>query len=274
MKVALAAALVALGCGGAAPCPRAPRATPADGRPVLFVVSGPRGQMTLFGTFHAAGRDAIPDRALDRLRGSRLLVTEIPPVSLHAGPRATLPAGESLEEKLGSAAWAELAHAVSRVMDEDALRRAQPWVAMSALTAVSIDQPEVPMDAAIVDVARRRDLPFTYLETPDAQADALVHAVTLDDLRQALAERRLMRCAVHDASAAYRDGDAAAMRGALTGDAEETLLAERNRRWLPILLDFMPDEAFVAVGVSHLVGPGSLPELLEAEGYRVTRLGR
>jgi uncharacterized protein len=267
MRLGLAAALFVMGCGGAAPCPPATR-LPARGGPFLWEVSGERGTLTLFGTFHAAGKEHIPDAALDRLRAAKLFVSEIPPVRLEPAP------GPSLEEALGPETWRELRDATSGVIGEKQLRHAPPWLAMAAVTAASIDAPEVPMDAALFSIAQRRNLPFTTLESAEEQTRALDAGVTVDDLRQALAERRGMRCAVRDLVGAYRDGDGAAVRAALAGDAEATLLVERNRRWLPIIEGLVPEGAFVAVGVSHLVGEGSLPALLAERGYRVTRLGR
>ncbi len=54
----------------------------------------------------------------------------------------------------------------------------------------------------------------------------------------------------------------------------DILLDGRNRNWLPTLTRLLesPDRAgttvFVAVGSLHLVGPGSLPDLLRQQGYR------
>ena len=57
----------------------------------------------------------------------------------------------------------------------------------------------------------------------------------------------------------------------------DILLDGRNRNWLPTLTRLLesPDRAgttiFVAVGSLHLVGPGSLPDLLRREGYRAVQ---
>ena len=54
----------------------------------------------------------------------------------------------------------------------------------------------------------------------------------------------------------------------------DILLEGRNQNWLPTLTGLLesPDRAgttvLVAVGTLHLVGPGSLPDLLRLEGYR------
>jgi uncharacterized protein YbaP (TraB family) len=273
MRVLACTLLLVVSCARPS-CPPPAYAGLEDGRPFVWEVSGPRGQGVLFGTLHAAARGDVPDAALDRLRDARLLVTEIPPLERkRVEPLTRLPPGQDLAALLGEPAWSELRGALSGVLREDELRRARPWYAMSLLTAAMVDGPEVSMDAALLDVARRRGTPLSFLETPEEQLAALGEAVTAEDLRQALAERKGMRCAVHDLVAAYRSGDARAVRAALAGDAEARLLTARNQRWVPVIEELLGDAPFIAVGVSHLVGEGSLPALLEARGYTVTRVG-
>jgi uncharacterized protein YbaP (TraB family) len=52
----------------------------------------------------------------------------------------------------------------------------------------------------------------------------------------------------------------------------DRLLAERNRRWAPLIERYLEHGGgFVAVGLGHLLGDGGLPAMLERAGYRVTR---
>jgi uncharacterized protein len=267
--------LVAAACARGPTCPPPAVAAPRDPRPFLWEVSGPRGKAVLFGTFHAGGKGDVPDAALDRLRGARLLVTEIPPLEPDkVRPLRELPPGQNLPDLIGADAWNELSDALSGRVAADALRRARPWWAMALLTSAMVDGPEVAMDDALVDVARRRGTPLSFLESAEEQLAALGDSVSADDLKQAIAERKGMRCQVSDLVAAYRSGDASTVRDALTGDAEARLLVERNARWVAVVEELIGDQPFIAVGVSHLVGDGSLVALLEARGYTVTRVGR
>jgi len=54
------------------------------------------------------------------------------------------------------------------------------------------------------------------------------------------------------------------------------LLVDRNERWMPVLLEVLEgaDRPLIAVGAAHIVGPDSLSELLEEQGYTVTRVTR
>lgn len=66
-------------------------------------------------------------------------------------------------------------------------------------------------------------------------------------------------------SAPKNDAEAAAL---------ETLLFERNRRWIPQIEKLLADnhEDLIVVGAAHLAGEGSVLDLLEQAGYTVTRL--
>jgi hypothetical protein len=56
---------------------------------------------------------------------------------------------------------------------------------------------------------------------------------------------------------------------------QEALLNGRNRDWMVQLLPMLKERPrpLIAVGAAHLVGPEGLAALLEAQGYRLRRLG-
>ncbi len=53
----------------------------------------------------------------------------------------------------------------------------------------------------------------------------------------------------------------------------ERVTGDRNRKWLPKIVDLAEGDrpAVVVVGALHLLGDDGLVKLLEAEGYTVTR---
>jgi len=275
----LAAALVA--CARPA-CP-ASKVGPAPSRPFLWTVSrgspaiqGPgQARLYLYGTFHASGEADIPPAARAALAASPVFVSEvgdIPPDAVRKS--ATLPRGQSLQTLLGADAWYELCDALSGVIDDENLRHVRPWYAMSLLTAASSDLPGVVMDDALKKAAEAQGARLEFLETIEEQLGLVGDSVSGDDLKQALEERRSMRCGVEALRVAYRAGDETAFKDPLgSPSATQTLLVERNRRWMDQLEGYLRSGgAFVAVGVGHLVGPGGLTELLEARGYHVERV--
>jgi uncharacterized protein YbaP (TraB family) len=267
--IALIGAVVS-GCASST-CPP-PKVFPAPARPFLWTVSGPEasGRLYLYGTYHAAGADDIPAAALAALDGSPLFVDEVGDIGPDTIRReATLPPGQSLQTLLGPEAWFDLVDALSgRIADEE-LRRVRPWYAMSMLTAASADLPRTTIDAALARRAAERGLRLEHLETGAEQLAILGEAIGAADLRQALADRKIMRCEVAGQRAAYRAGDAAAFA---ESPASDQLLVHRNRHWIPRLVAYLRGRgAFVAIGVGHLVGTGSVVELLEAQGWHAER---
>lgn len=78
----------------------------------------------------------------------------------------------------------------------------------------------------------------------------------------------------------WRGGNADALlldagKGALASpNLREILLDRRNRRWTEQLIPIIEKGRipFIAVGAAHVAGPGGLPALLRAKGYRVERV--
>jgi hypothetical protein len=73
--------------------------------------------------------------------------------------------------------------------------------------------------------------------------------------------------------AAYLGADVDTITALSFGDpaAEEILLLMRNRNWIPTIEAWhQSGGAFVAVGLAHLLGPGSVIELLRTSGSTVT----
>jgi uncharacterized protein YbaP (TraB family) len=271
--VALALALAA--CGASRPACEVAGPHEPHGAPFLWRVQRAGGPVLwLFGTFHN-GHARVPAAAKAALESaahfaSELGDTEVDPDRLRE--LARLPSGKGLDALLPASDWWDLRDALRGVIAEDALKRARPWFAMSQLTATRAPSPRPSMDVALASRARERAIPVDALETWDEQLAALDAAVKLPDLQQAIRARKTMRCSVERTLAAYAAGDLAAMGQLLGGAQSETLLAARNRRWLPRLERYLAaGGAFVAVGVSHMAGAQGLPAMLEQAGYTVER---
>ena len=79
---------------------------------------------------------------------------------------------------------------------------------------------------------------------------------------------------------AWKSGDAAALSGVLedgfTGYPElyERLVKNRNSNWLPHLLELLngDKDVLVVVGALHLVGTGSVIEMLKQRGFAAQQL--
>lgn len=120
------------------------------------------------------------------------------------------------------------------------------------------------------------------LETAQEQVDLLVNMgegneskfveESLKDLHEILGN-------LDDVISAWRSGDVDKLYKQHVEEMEkdapklyQSLILDRNKRWLPQIEKFMktPEVEFVLVGDAHLVGPQGLLEALRKNGYRVT----
>ncbi|MEE4317960.1 MAG: TraB/GumN family protein [Erythrobacter sp.] len=159
----------------------------------------------------------------------------------------------------------------------------ETWAA--AITLARVDatgDPANGVDRALIDEFATR--PVRELEglrgqlsifdrLPEREQRTMLAAVLSDSERTRADPSRLQR--------AWLTGDAAAIEastreGFLADETlHRTLLTDRNRNWAAAIVPMLADapRPLIAVGTAHLVGPEGLVALIEAQGYRVRRIG-
>ncbi|MEJ7601771.1 MAG: TraB/GumN family protein, partial [Kofleriaceae bacterium] len=178
-----------------------------------------------------------------------------------------------LDQQLSTDDWSDLRDTLAGVVKEEDLKRARPWFAMTRLTATVSPSPDPTMDVALAQRAGARGIPVDALESWSEQLAALADAVTVRDLAEAIRTRRTMACELDKLKISYLAGDQQTMQDMLVVPAARNLLEARNKLWLPKLERYATEGgAFVAVGLGHLLGGGSLIALLQADGYTVQRV--
>jgi uncharacterized protein YbaP (TraB family) len=280
MRSVAALLLWAAACAHPAACPGPPPIT--LGAPYLFEATSPEGtQVVLFGTYHVAGKDDVPRDAWRRLADAKTFVTELDdPDPAELDKLIHLPHDQNLESMLSADAWLDLRDALEGVVKPEQLARLRPFYALSLLTSVGERTASPSMDTALHTRAVGQGARVAALESWAEQLGALDRTVGVPDLLQALQDREhgRMRCEIAGALEAYRAGDDIVMARVLelAPDKSDDLIRARNLRWIDRLLEEAGrgGPLFVAVGVAHLLGPDSLPELMRARGFSVTRLPR
>ena len=292
--------LLAALLGALSLCAAARDATPPT--PLLWKVSDADNSVYLLGTFHLLRADDYPlDARIDAaFADAETLVLELPPAELTspalgaqfamAGLRED---GRTLSAALGAADWARLQAAAGGLgLPEPALEQMDAWFVALALSLQGLSSegldPALGLDRHLAERAAQAGKRTRGLETAAEQIalfDTLPEATQLAQLRDALARagdgstpieaRRL--------HAQWRAGDADALYTGLAAEMRQSdpafyarMNTDRNAAWaieLRALLDgSSSDDALVAVGSLHLLGPEGLVQRLEALGYRVQRL--
>jgi len=263
----------------------------------MWVAEGRTNQVYLLGSVHLLRPEDYPlpvvvDRAY---ADAEFLVMELDMDDID--PLATqglvnrlglLPPGETLEDTLGAAAWAQASEKAALLdVPLDLLARSEPWLA-----AVTIEQlvltrlgfnPLYGVEMNLVSRAAADNKTITGLETIEQQLgflDELSAAAQRDLLLQTLAEAESISTLMDELITAWREGDLAYLEAnmldALADYPElyRTILADRNARWLNKLMPLFdkPDDYLVIVGALHLIGADGLPARLEDHGIPVRQL--
>lgn len=272
----------------------------------LWRVSGgdARAPSYVLGTMHVGIRlpDALPHPYDDYLHGARALVMEVDlrEVERFMAESAATPRrgarARTLDRLLGRGSWQTLLSELGQRVPEETLRHVPPGTMTLYLQQVRMAEaearaegrepiPGVPssarLDATILDWAIREGMPVASLETPQqalAALDEVAEGDVLAGLHAVIDQPDEARAQATSLRSAYLAFDERAVEALLEEEmspaVREALLLRRNRAWEAALLpQIQQGNAFVAVGLGHLLGEGSLLAGLTAQGYRVERLG-
>jgi uncharacterized protein YbaP (TraB family) len=283
-------------------------AGPVEGRalqggPALWKVDGARGDIYFFGSIHILPPDLAwrTDELDAALRRAQTIHFEIDideakdPGSM--GPLVRrfgfLPAGTTLRSLLAPEYRSQLEIAARKVgLGVDAVDRMRPWLAAITLTALQATQqmsgtsaPPSAADTGGVDArlwawAKENDKPRGTLESAESQIRLFA------DLSREQEVQFLVVTLQQSASAgriiaqlldAWKTGKAGQLDRLLNSDLDrfpvlrKALFDDRHVRWMPQIEAMMElgGDHVVIVGAAHLVGRGSIIEMLRARGVEV-----
>jgi uncharacterized protein YbaP (TraB family) len=293
MALTLALSLVLGACSGAADSGTGSRNSGAPANPLFYEIARDDGTARgwLLGTIHA-----LPDGTAWRTPAIGAAVAEADSLIVEvAGLNDGAASAQVFRELAITPGLPPLAERVppehraqaARLADQASLppaqqQRTESWAAALILARLNASgDPANGVDRALLnDFAGR---PVRELEgvrgqlglfdrLPEAEQRSLLTAV-ITASTQGTSEAEALR-------AAWLTGDlaaleAAASRGMMADPAlREALLTSRNRRWLPMIEAELQASArpLIAVGAAHLVGPEGLVAMLEARGWRLTRV--
>lgn len=264
---------------------------PAD--PAIWLVEGAGGQRAwLFGTIHSLEKPAEwkTGEVAQALSQADMLIVEVAGLEDQAALARTFerlahtPGQLPLSQRVAPGQRAAMAKLLERLgLEESGFSDMETWGAALTLAraATSDAKSKYGIDRAVM--ADASGMKLVELEGADGQLrlfDALPEKEQRDLLGIVVTDANGLGEKSPDLAEAWREGDMTLIeretKTGLLADPElrAALFTGRNQRWservaLEISLGRKP---FVAVGAAHMAGSDGLPALLEANGYKVTRL--
>jgi uncharacterized protein YbaP (TraB family) len=164
--------------------------------------------------------------------------------------------------------------------------RMEPWLAGMVLPAAVLRESEYSAEAGLdrhfFEKAKAVGKERVALETLDEQIDVFDYLPIETQSRMlhaALRDVGRTRAQLRALTAAWAAGDTAALAGMTNLDLHRhpalrrRLLTDRNRRWVPQIERLLQRaDTSLVVGTGHLVGEGSVVDLLRKKGYAVEQL--
>lgn len=251
----------------------------------------------LGGTIHLLGKEDYPLPAtLDQgYRAADILVFEIDPDVAASAETQQLFAqyalyqdGRTLQSELKPSTYRELQNFLQvRNLSIERFNTFKPGMLTLVLTVLELQRLGLAgegVDAFYNRRAKADNKSRLFLESVQQQFDALlaISEGNEDDmLLQTLDKLRNMSDEMRKTKAAWRNGDNAALMAVSLApwkdafpELYQSLLVERNHRWLPQIEAMLhtKDVEYVLVGALHLAGPDGLLALLKARGYEVEKV--
>jgi len=263
----------------------------------IWKVSGEQAEVYLAGSVHLLRESDLPvpaaydevyelaDEVVFELDMAEVLS---PATAIKVQSLGALPSGERLDERLGEGLMERLrGYLRERSLPPATMDRFHPG--MAYLTLGSLEamrhgaRPEFGLEVQYYRKAVADGKPTGGLETIEDQIgrllgleDALVSALIEETLDEAGGGPEILDRIV----AAWREGDEEGLaelvvdKMDLWPEVRQTLLIERNENWIePIERSLGGDRCVLfLVGAAHLVGEGSVIDLLERRGHRPEQL--
>jgi uncharacterized protein YbaP (TraB family) len=276
--------------------PPAPAQSGPPARGFIWKAERAGKQVWLVGSLHLLTPDfyPLPDSIEQAFAKSSVLMEEIdmndaadPQFAAVVLSKAMNPSGVTLASQLSKETIASVTAWLAKLgIGFESLQAMKPWMVSITIQTIGLKQlgfdENLGIDKHFMDAATRAKKPLVPLETALEQINFLdgLSPKTQDQmLRQSVESNDTEQAEIKTIAAAWRAGDVPTMERVALSDMKdapevyETLLAGRNRRWVPKIEACAQanSSCFVVVGAAHLVGPDGLLALLKKQGYTVTQ---
>jgi uncharacterized protein len=197
--------------------------------------------------------------------------------------------GRTLQQVLSAGTYQQLAaFASEQGVNLTTLNSFKPDFVLLTIMQVALQKAGMAgegVDLHFLQRAQTDAKPLLFLETIEQQLSLLLNASASNEeqfVQQNLAQMNDMESQLTQIISAWRSGDTTALARlamAFTDTPQgkqfyDTLLVQRNKNWLPQLIQMLstPEVELVLVGALHLAGDNNVLQLLQQQGYSVTQL--
>lgn len=266
----------------------------ADALPMWEVTDG-GGTVYLLGSIHVLRPEVYPldDAIYQAFDASDVAAFELHLDSVEAAApqmvaRGMYQDGRTLAGVLPADLHAELEeHLQALGVPVQAVAGMEPWLVALTVSALTMQRAGFEtaqgVDRHFFDRAKSAGKRITSFETMEQQInvfDTMSEAEQVAFLRSTLDDLDDVADMLDDATELWKRGDAEAIAEMMTESMEEQpnlrqrLLDDRNQAWVPQIEALLRsgDTATIIVGMGHLIGDGSVIDLLRTRGHSVTRV--
>lgn len=260
----------------------------------LWEVTDGAGTVYLLGSIHMLRPETYPldDAIYEAFDESALVAFEVHMDSIQAAApqmlaRGVYQDGRTLAEVLPPDLYADLEAQVQGLgVPLQAMSSMKPWMMALTVSALTMQQSgyeaATGVDMHFFERAKSSDKSVIGFETMDQQIEVF-DGMPLDDqiafLRSTLDELDGFVEMMDEATELWKRGDAEEIAGMMTESMEgqpnlrRRILDDRNQAWVPQIEALLRsrDTSIVIVGMAHLIGDGSVVDLLRERGLSVTR---
>lgn len=288
---ALLAALLAATAWALAAC----AAPPAPAEPAMWRIADEDSEIWLFGSVHLLPPDVTWDgprwQAAFAAADEFVTETDTSDEAMRAFPLLAaqyghLPEGQRLSHLLSVTERAQLDRAAAAAgLDPASLEGERPWLAALQLSygyATRVGhRSDLGVEGVLAPRAREAGKRMSFLETPEEQIRILSDLALADEVRFLTATMQQVEDEPASMRTLDRDwarGDVSVLDAALSQEwdaggaaVHDAVILRRNRAWAVEIERRLAGSGrtFIAVGAAHLIGDGSVVDLLRTRGITV-----
>lgn len=269
---------------------------PAQAKNTLWQVRAGENTLYLLGSLHVLKKDSYPLPPLmeEIYTASHAVVFETdmdemdtPSMQKKIVNYGRLPAGQTLQQQLSPSTWQLLQKKMAELkIPAEKFRQMKPWLCALTLTVTDLERlgflAEYGLDEHFYARAKQDKKKIIPLESVDFQLSLFYSQSRHEQeefLMQTLTDLQVADALSGEMENAWKNGDVEKLytliAKSFSGYPEQyaRLVLQRNKNWLPVLEKILKREqvTFVVVGAGHLVGPGSVVDLLRRKGYPVVQ---